>query len=112
MLAMYFFTKYLKTMDDYNFEKFWENKFLRKQRNYWIFTFIYFLIGTTLISQVLLFGNTNLLFGLLVVGLVLFIYGMLFIRSILRFLGFQNARYMQIKMGAPRDTFSKDNVVG
>ncbi|AIO19112.1 hypothetical protein KQ51_01235 [Candidatus Izimaplasma bacterium HR1] len=116
MLGIYLFQRFLNKMDDYKFEKYWEIKILRKQRMYWGLAAIYYFVALGIINQILLYGNQSLFLGLLVIVFTAVIYGGYFMRSLLRFIGLNNGRYMQIKTGMYQDNntsgFSKDNVVG
>ena len=114
MLGIYLFQRFLNKMDDYKFEKHWELKILPKQRMYWGLAMIYYFVALGVINQVLLYGNDSWFLGLIVIIFSAVLYGGYFIRSLLRFIGLNNARYMQIKTGMYQDnaTFNKDNVVG
>lgn len=112
MLIMHLLNKYLGNIEDYKFEKIWENQFLKHKRTYLFITFFYFVLAVGVISNILMFGNDNFVLGLLTMFLVGTIYGGYFLRSFLRFIGTQNARYFTLKTGGFTDTFSKDNVVG
>ena len=112
MLAVYLFDKYLSKFDDYNFEKYWENKIVKRSRLYLIGAVIYFLVAITIITEIILIGNGSLFVAIMVFGLTFIIYGIYYLRAILKFIGKHNTRYLQIKMGYRNEGFSKDNVVG
>ena len=68
-------------------------------------------------KRLLLINNESFFFGLLVMIFVLFVYGSYFARSLLKFIGVNNQRFMMLKSGFNSDQFnnsgfSKDNVVG
>lgn len=115
MIGMYLFQRFLNKKSDYDFEKYWETKFLPNQKRYWIIALVYFFFGIGIISELLLFNVSSFFIGFLVVIFVGLVYGGNFIRMILRFIAINNTRYLQIKTSVQyqeSSTFSKENVVG
>lgn len=115
MIGIYLFQRFLNRKSDFDFEKYWENKFVPRQRNYWFIALIYFFVAIGIISELLLYNTSSFFLGFIVIVLVAIVYGGNFIRSIFRFVGVNNARYLQIKSGMQyqeTSTFNKDNVVG
>jgi len=117
MLGIYLFQRFLNKLDDNKFETTWQNKILKRQRIYWFSAMVYFFTAVTVISRLLLINNESFFFGLLVMIFVLFVYGSYFARSLLKFIGVNNQRFMMLKSGFNSDQFSnsgfsKDNVVG
>lgn len=117
MLGIYLFQRFLNKLDDYKFETTWQDKVLKRKRFYWFAAMIYFFTAVTLINRVLLFNNESILLGILIMIFVLFVYGSYFARSLLRFIGINNQRFIMLKTGYANEPFdnsgfSKDNVVG
>ncbi len=115
MIGIYLFQRFLNKKSDYDFERYWEDKFLPRQRNYWFLALVYFFLAIGIISELLLYNVTSFILGFLVVIFVGLVYGGYFIRSVLRFIGINNSRYLQIKTGTfqqDASSFNKDNVVG
>lgn len=115
MIGMYLFQRFLNKKSDYDFEKYWEDKFIPNQRRYWFIALIYFFVAIGIISEILLYNVSSVFLGIIIVLFVGFVYGGNFVRLILRFVGTNNARYLKIKTGMQYQeatSFSKDNVVG
>lgn len=117
MLGIYLLQRFLNKLDDYKFKNIWQNKILRKQRFYWITAALYYFLVVAVINKLLLFNNESIILSILVTILTLMIYGSYFARSLLRFIGINNQRYMTLNSGFTNDSydnsdFSKDNVVG
>lgn len=117
MLGIYLFQRYLTKLEDYKFETLWEQKILRRQRMYWLIALVYYFVAVGLINQILLYGNSSILLGFIVIMFSAVIYGGYFIRRLFIFIGANNQRYMSLKTGfygdnQNNDTFNKDNVVG
>ena len=115
MFGIYLFQRFLNRKSDYEFEQYWENKFVPRQRKYWFMALIYFFVAIGVISELLLYNTSSFLLGFFVIVLVAIIYGGYFVRSVLRFIGVNNTRYLQLKRGMYQEEtsgFSKDNVVG
>ncbi len=108
---MYLFGRYLSNQSDYKFERLYEKWFVGKIRSLAIFGFIYLLLGTIIITEILMLGTDSIFLTLIVYTGVLLFYGGAFILRGLRFYARQNQRYLMIKMGGHQDQFSKDNVV-
>ncbi|MCF7925402.1 MAG: hypothetical protein K9L26_02610 [Candidatus Izimaplasma sp.] len=111
MIIMMILNRYLKKQDDIKFEQFYEKWFVHRIRNVWLFAFIYFMVATVLITEILMLGTASILLSILVYVGVVFVYGSLFLRYAIRFYATLNQRYLMIKMGGQYDQFSKDNVI-
>lgn len=115
MIGIYLFQRFLNKKSDYDFERYWEDKFVPRQRNYWFIALIYFFFMIGIISELLLYNTSSFIIGFLVIVFVAIIYGGYFVRSVLRFIAINNSRYMSIKTGMQfqnTNSFNKDNVVG
>ena len=114
MIGMYLFQRFLNRMDDFKFEKYWEDKFVPKQRTYWFIALLNYFFVLSIISELLLYNTSSFFIGFLVIVFTALIYGGYFIKSILKFVGVNNSRYLRLKQGIYQETsgFSKDNVVG
>jgi|LGOV01.1.fsa_nt_gb hypothetical protein len=111
MLGIYLFQRYLNKIDDYNFITIWETKIMIHTRRYFTFLFINYIVGVTIISQILLLGDTTVFLSIIVVLFVGLIYGVYLVRSILKFVAINSQRLVNIKSGVSTETFKKDNVV-
>ena len=111
MLGIYLFQRYLNKLDDYSFISIWETRIILHTRKYATLLFINYIIGVTIISQILLLDNASVFLSIVVILFVGLIYGVYFIRSILKFIAVNSQRLMNIKSGGSTQTFKKDNVV-
>ncbi|MEC9484326.1 MAG: hypothetical protein UMR38_00445 [Candidatus Izemoplasma sp.] len=111
MLLMYLCDRYLSKKSDYQFEQLYEKWFIQRIRTLWLSGFITLILGTVIITEILMLGTDSIFLTLIVYTGVLLFYGGAFIMRGLRFYAKQNQRYMFIKMGGHYESFSKDNVV-
>lgn len=112
MIALYFIQRYLNKLSDFNFREKWTNHFIKYAKRYFLGATIYYIVGTSLISRILLIGNDSVFFTLITFFLVTIFYGVFFIRDLVRFLAKNNSRLLNLSMGQQTETFNKDNVVG
>lgn len=111
MIFLYFLNRYINRLSDYQYEQFYEKWFITRFKNSLTGAFIYFIVGTIIITEILMLGSEGVFLSILVYLGVLMFYGSFFVSRVLKYYQLFNKKYMLIKMGQSSTDFSKDNVV-
>lgn len=109
-MSLYFLLNWrLDRLDDFDFMKVWENRYLKHMR--WIILVLFILYVGITIGIGTLFGEVNFLFGLLMMGLTGLVLGYFMIVDFLKFLAKHNGRYFQVKMTGQSNTVDYVDVI-
>lgn len=111
MNLFYFFQKYLDKLNNTEFRIKWE-KFVHSKIKRFITSILIIWALMTLAFGYLMYLISGIFFGFILMIFFAAYFGyIMFVQSI-KFLAFNNTRYLQVQMGDDEDIINYDNVVG